>query len=132
MFWKRYFWGYGLKMFVEYRRDIFRLENLNVCQLPVFRYGLLMRNRGYIEFETLEKQCWSYIRNIKTAVNYFYTYFTDNLPIFLIGKIWQNIGICQTLGWCRLSIFITMWKMKKNFCRLWTTLHSAPYINIQV
>jgi hypothetical protein len=21
------------------------------------------KNRGYIEFETLEKQCWSYLRN---------------------------------------------------------------------
>jgi hypothetical protein len=26
-----------------------------------------MRNRGYIEFETLDKPCWSYLRNIKTA-----------------------------------------------------------------
>jgi hypothetical protein len=34
-------------------------------QITVFCYGLLMRNRGYIEFETLEKQCWSYLRNIK-------------------------------------------------------------------
>jgi hypothetical protein len=35
------------------RSDIFRLENLSVWQILVFRYGLLMRNRGYIEFETL-------------------------------------------------------------------------------
>jgi hypothetical protein len=35
--------------------DIFRLENLSVCQIAVFRYGLLMRNRGYNEFEMLEK-----------------------------------------------------------------------------
>jgi hypothetical protein len=34
-------------------------------------FGLLMRNRGYIEFETLEKHCWSYLTNIKTAINYF-------------------------------------------------------------
>jgi hypothetical protein len=34
-----------------------RLENLSVWQIPVFRCGLLMRNRGYIEFEMLEKQC---------------------------------------------------------------------------
>jgi hypothetical protein len=34
-----------------------KMENLSVCQIPVFRYGLLMRNRGYFEFETLEKQC---------------------------------------------------------------------------
>jgi hypothetical protein len=34
---------------------IFRLESLSVWPIPVFRYGLLMRNRGYIEFETLKK-----------------------------------------------------------------------------
>jgi hypothetical protein len=36
------------------RSDIFGLENLGLWQMPVFRYSLLMRNRGYIEFETLE------------------------------------------------------------------------------
>jgi hypothetical protein len=40
-------------------------------QIPVFRYGLLMRNRGYLELETLEKPCCSYLGNIKTAINYF-------------------------------------------------------------
>jgi hypothetical protein len=30
-----------------------------------------MRNGRYIEFETLEKQYWSYLRNTKTAINYF-------------------------------------------------------------
>jgi hypothetical protein len=35
--------------------DIFTLENLSVWQIPVFRYALLMRHRGYIEIETLEK-----------------------------------------------------------------------------
>jgi hypothetical protein len=50
------------------RSNIFRLENLSVWQIPVFRYGLLMKNRGYIEFETLKKQCWSYPRNIETAI----------------------------------------------------------------
>jgi hypothetical protein len=45
------------------------LKISSVWQIPVFRYGLLMRNRGYIEFETLEKQCWSNLRNIKTAIN---------------------------------------------------------------
>jgi hypothetical protein len=32
--------------------------NLSVWQIPVFRYGLLnlMRNQGYIEFETLGKK----------------------------------------------------------------------------
>jgi hypothetical protein len=38
-------------------------------------YCFLMRNRGHIEFETLGKQCWSYKRNIKTAINYFYKMF---------------------------------------------------------
>jgi hypothetical protein len=41
----------------ESRSDIFRPEYLSVWQIPVFRYSLLMRNRGYIEFETFEKQC---------------------------------------------------------------------------
>jgi hypothetical protein len=36
-------------------------------QIPVFRYGLLIRNQGYIELETLENLCWSYLRNIKTV-----------------------------------------------------------------
>jgi hypothetical protein len=49
------------------------LEKLSVWQIPVFRYGLLMRNRGYIEFETLEKQRWSYLWNIKTALNCLFT-----------------------------------------------------------
>jgi hypothetical protein len=38
----------------------------------VLRYGLLRRNRGYIEFEILEKQCWSYLGKIKAAINDFY------------------------------------------------------------
>jgi hypothetical protein len=41
---------------------------------------LLMRNQGNIEFETLENQCWSYLRNIQTAINYFYKHFAHNLP----------------------------------------------------
>jgi hypothetical protein len=41
--------------------SLFGLENLSVRQIPVFRYGLLMRYQGYIEFEKLEKQCWSYL-----------------------------------------------------------------------
>jgi hypothetical protein len=39
-----------------------------------------------MEFETLEKQCWSYIRNMKTAMYYFYKGFEHNLHIFLIRK----------------------------------------------
>jgi hypothetical protein len=57
---------------------------------PSFRHGLLMRNQGFIEFEMLEKQCWSYQRQQKTIV---YKHFAHNLPIFLIGEIWLNIGI---------------------------------------
>jgi hypothetical protein len=50
-------------------------------------YGLLIRNREYIEFETLKKQCWSYLRNIKTAINYFfYKRFVQNLAKFLLSK----------------------------------------------
>jgi hypothetical protein len=84
--------------------DIFRLENLSVWQIPVFLYGLLRRNWGYIEFEMLEKQCCSYLRNIKTAINYVCKRFEHNLLIFLIGKIWMNIGICQTLGFSILKM----------------------------
>jgi hypothetical protein len=48
--------------------------NLSVWKIPVFHYyGLLIINREYIEFETLKKQFWSYLRNIKTAINYFFT-----------------------------------------------------------
>jgi hypothetical protein len=46
-----------------------------------------MRNQKEIEFETLEKQCWSYLSNIKTALNYFfYKRFAHYLPIFIIRK----------------------------------------------
>jgi hypothetical protein len=67
--------------------DIFRLENLSIWQIPVFRYDLLRRNLGYIEFEMLEKQCWSYLRNIERAINYFfYKRFAHNLSIFSLEK----------------------------------------------
>jgi hypothetical protein len=85
--------------------DIFGLENLSVWQIKVFQCDLLMRNWGYIECETWEKQCWSYLRNIRTAINYFfYKRFAHNLLIFLIGNIWLNIGICQTLGFSILKM----------------------------
>jgi hypothetical protein len=68
-------------------------------KISVFCYSLLMRNRGYIEFEMLEKLCCSYLRNITTAVNYFfYKHFAHYLPILLIAKIWLSIRICKTLG----------------------------------
>jgi hypothetical protein len=45
---------------------------------------LLIRNQ---EFETLKKQCWSYLRNIRTAINYFFfKRFAKNLAIFLLSK----------------------------------------------
>jgi hypothetical protein len=46
------------------RSDIFRQGKLSVWQIPVFCYSLLGRNRGYwyIELETLEKQCGSYLK----------------------------------------------------------------------
>jgi hypothetical protein len=48
---------------------------------------LLIRNREYIEFETFKKQCWSYLRNIKTAITYFfYKRFAQNLAKFLFTK----------------------------------------------
>jgi hypothetical protein len=50
-------------------------------------YGLLIRNREYIEFETLKKQCCSYLRNIKTAINYFfYKRFAQKLAKLLLSK----------------------------------------------
>jgi hypothetical protein len=47
----------------------------------------MIRNREYIEFETLKKQRWSYLRNIKTAINYFfYKHFAQNPAKFLLSK----------------------------------------------
>jgi hypothetical protein len=40
-----------------------------------------------------------------TALNYFfYKRFAHNLPMFLIGKILLNIGICQTLRFSILKM----------------------------
>jgi hypothetical protein len=70
---------YHLSMFIIHPAAVKIDSAPNMTQIPgatslegkisVFRYGLLMRNRGCIEFETL--QCWPYLRNIKTAINYF-------------------------------------------------------------
>jgi hypothetical protein len=49
-------------------------------------YGLLIRKREYIEFETLKKQCWSYVRNIKTAINYFIYLLSYKLLSYLEAK----------------------------------------------
>jgi hypothetical protein len=54
----------------------------------VFDYfGLLTRNREYIEFETLDKTVLVISMNFKTAINYFlYLGFPQNLSIFLMSK----------------------------------------------
>jgi hypothetical protein len=59
-----------------------------------------------MEFETLGKQCWPYLRNIdsNTVKDLLYKCFKHNLPIFFKGKIWLNIGICQTLGFSILKM----------------------------
>jgi hypothetical protein len=49
------------------------IVNLSAEQIPVCYYGFLMRNRGYIlRLKRWGKQCWSYLRNIMTAINYFF------------------------------------------------------------
>jgi hypothetical protein len=68
---------------------------LRYCVEDILRWGYIALR---IAFETLEKQCCSYLRNIKTAINNFCKPFAHNLPIFFIGELWLNIGICQTLG----------------------------------
>jgi hypothetical protein len=52
------------------------------------------------------KKCWPYLRNSKTAINYFfYKSFAHNLPTFFTGKIWLNLGICfQTLAFSILKM----------------------------
>jgi hypothetical protein len=48
------------------------------------------------------KKCWSFLRNIKTAKNYFfYKRFAQNLAKL---NFWLNIGICQTLGFSILKM----------------------------
>jgi hypothetical protein len=102
--WKISVFGKFFYKHFAHNLPIFLLDKIWL-NIPVLYYGLLLRNRGYIEFETLEKQCWSYLRNIKTAINYFfYKHFAHNLPIFLLDKIWLNIGICQTLGFSILKM----------------------------
>jgi hypothetical protein len=59
---------------------------VSVVGNSVFRYGLLMRSPGDIEFERLEKQCWSYLRNVETAINHFFVTNVSHIidPIFRI------------------------------------------------
>jgi hypothetical protein len=60
------------------------LENPSV---PLLRLADKKSRIQYIEFETLKKQCWPYLRNIKTAKNYFfYIRFAQNLAKFLLSK----------------------------------------------
>jgi hypothetical protein len=53
-----------------------------------YYYGLLIRNREYIEFETLKKQFWSYLRNIKTTINYFFT----NVLLKIYPNVSENLA----------------------------------------
>jgi hypothetical protein len=50
------------------------------------------------------KNSVGHLRNIKTAINYFTNVSHPNLPILLIGKMWLNIGIYQTLGFSILKM----------------------------
>jgi hypothetical protein len=100
-------------VWVASRAEATSLDTENLCfgksQCSAIR--LADEKTGYIEFQTLDKHSWLYLRNIKTAINYcFYKWCAHNLPIFLIGKIWLNIGICQTLGFSIL-------KMSLRACR---------------
>jgi hypothetical protein len=73
----------------------------------------LMRNRGSVEFETLEKTVLVISKEyLDSNKLFFYKRFVHNLPIFLIGKIWLNIGICQTLGFSILK----MWPRNSYAC----------------
>jgi hypothetical protein len=61
----------------------------------------------------------TYPRNIMTSMNYFYKRFAHNLPIFLTGKIWLNIGICQTLWFSILKILPLVWifcRQEQSYC----------------
>jgi hypothetical protein len=62
-------------------------------------YGLMMKNQGYIEFESLEKQGWSYIRKIKTAKNYLcQTFFTSSTHISRRKNLAELWDLPNTLG----------------------------------
>jgi hypothetical protein len=54
-----------------------------------------MKNRGYIEFDMLEKQGWSYLRNIKIAINFFFKRFTHISHRKNLAEHWDlpNTGI---------------------------------------
>jgi hypothetical protein len=55
-----------------------------------------------IENRVRKKQCWSYLRQQVTI--FVYKCFVYDLPIFLLGKPWLNIGICPTLGFSILKM----------------------------
>jgi hypothetical protein len=74
-----------------------------------------MRNQGNIEFETLEKQCWSYLRDIKIAISYFfYKRFAHNLPTYIsqkknLAEHWDLLNIIPKMPpliWILLSLFL--------------------------
>jgi hypothetical protein len=49
------------------------------------------KSRIYIEFETLEKQCWSFLRNIKTATNVLHITY----PYFSQEKFGGTLGFAK-------------------------------------
>jgi hypothetical protein len=65
-----------------------------------------MRNRGYIEnLKRWQNSVGLYSMEYSDSNKlFFYKRFAHNLTIFLIGKIWLNIGICPTLGFSILKI----------------------------
>jgi hypothetical protein len=79
--------------------DIFSLVNLTVWKVPVFRCNLLIRNRGYIELET--SVSWSFIKNIKTAINYFFTKVSQIIfPYFSLDKFSGTLGYVKHWVFC--------------------------------
>jgi hypothetical protein len=84
-----------------FRSDIFRvrLENLSVfgkyqCSETACWFEI---EDICIELETLEKQCWSYLRNIKTVINYFLPNISLIIyPYFSYEKSGWTLGLPNT------------------------------------
>jgi hypothetical protein len=66
-------WNNSLKVFAitEATSLDWKSQCLENPSVPLLRLADKKSRIPYIEFETLKKQCWSYLRNIKTAINYF-------------------------------------------------------------
>jgi hypothetical protein len=61
-----------------------------------------------LKIETLKKQCWSYLRKIKTAINYFfYKLFAQNLAKFLLSKNMAEHWDLPNTGICDIKVFCT-------------------------